>query len=318
MARKTAIVGKECVACGTCAKVCPRGAIAVRDGVAAEVDAAACIGCGKCVAACPAGVIEVVESGRTGKPAPANPRRKHWYDHLYVVTPTYLALGFFNILFAWIGLLFFFAPLIVSIAGKGKLYCNSFCDRGQFLTLLGSKFHLSRNAPTPRWMRSKIFRYGFLAFFMAMFGNMLFVTWMVFAGAAELGTAVQLLWTFSLPWDWAYPVEVLPGVAQFAFGFYSIMLTSNLIGLVCMVLFKPRTWCVFCPMGTMTQLISRLRRGKALPQAACSSCAGCSADGGCALGSEPAAGAACAIGSESAAGAACATVSGGLCEAKEA
>ena len=43
-----------------------------------------------------------------------------------------------------------------------------------------------------------------------------------------------------------------------SFGFYSIMLTSTIIGLVVMALFKPRTWCTFCPMGTMTQMICTL------------------------------------------------------------
>lgn len=53
------------------------------------------------------------------------------------------------------------------------------------------------------------------------------------------------------------------GVAQFAFGFYSVMLTSTVLGLVTMVLFKPRSWCVYCPMGTMTQLICKAKnRGK--------------------------------------------------------
>lgn len=57
---------------------------------------------------------------------------------------------------------------------------------------------------------------------------------------------------------------LFPGVAQFAFGFYSVMLTSTVLGLVTMVLFKPRSWCVYCPMGTMTQLICRGKhRGEA-------------------------------------------------------
>lgn len=48
-----------------------------------------------------------------------------------------------------------------------------------------------------------------------------------------------------------------------AFGFYSVMLTSTVLGLVTMVLFKPRSWCVYCPMGTMTQLICKAKnRGK--------------------------------------------------------
>ena len=50
-----------------------------------------------------------------------------------------------------------------------------------------------------------------------------------------------------------------------------------------MALFKPRSWCVFCPMGTMTQLICKLRappRGGSV-QTACSAqgCAGCAGCG---------------------------------------
>ena len=68
------------------------------------------------------------------------------------------------------------------------------------------------------------------------------------------------MWTFKLPWHWAYHGTLLhPGVAQFAFGFYSVMLTSTILGLVTMVLFKPRSWCVYCPMGTMTTLICKVK-----------------------------------------------------------
>ena len=48
-------------------------------------------------------------------------------------------------------------------------------------------------------------------------------------------------------------------VAQFSFGFYSLMLTSTLIGLIVMALYKPRSWCAFCPMGTMTQTICKIK-----------------------------------------------------------
>ena len=79
----------------------------------------------------------------------------------------------------------------------------------------------------------------------------------------DLGQAVTLLWTFKLPWNWAYHGTLFhPGVAQFAFGFYSVMLTSTVLGLITMVLFKPRSWCVYCPMGTMTQLVCKARNSK--------------------------------------------------------
>lgn len=168
-------------------------------------------------------------------------------------------------------MIFFCVPLIIAIATGNKTYCNRYCDRGQFLTLLGGRLRLSRNRPTPNWMRSRWFRYGFLVFFLVMFLQMLWVTYLVGAGAQSLGQSVKLFWTFRVPWHWAYHGTLLaPWVAQFAFGFYSMMLTSNLIGWIVMALYKPRTWCVFCPMGTMTQLICKAKAGGAqLPCTAC-------------------------------------------------
>lgn len=185
--------------------------------------------------------------------------KKKWYDYLWILSPVYLTLGFFNILFAWLGLVAFVTPLVISVFGGGKAYCNKYCARGQLFELLGTKFKLSRNKPCPKFLRSKWFRYGFLAFFMAMFLQMLYNTYLVFGGVTELRQAVTLLWTFKLPWNFAYTASVTPWIAQFSFGFYSVMMTSTILGLITMLLFKPRTWCVYCPMGTMTQGICKLK-----------------------------------------------------------
>lgn len=189
-------------------------------------------------------------------------KSKKWYDYLWIATILYLTAGFFNIMFAWLGLLCFLIPLLISIIGGSKAYCNKYCGRGQLFYLLGSKLKLSANRECPAALRSGWFRYGFLAFFMAMFFSMLYRTWLVFAGAESLAQVVTLLWTFKMPWNFAYTVEVSPWEAQFAFGFYSVMLTSTILGLITMLLFKPRTWCVYCPMGTMTQAICKIRAGK--------------------------------------------------------
>jgi len=187
-------------------------------------------------------------------------KKKQWYDYLWIWTILYFALGFFNILFAWLGMIDFMVPLLISLLGGSKTFCNRYCGRGQLLGKLGSECKCSRNAPTPRWMSSRLFRYGFLIFFLTMFGNMIFQTWLVAAGAKNLGEAIKLLWLFRVPWSWAYQAgTVADWIAQFSFGFYSLMLTSTIIGLIVMVLFKPRTWCAFCPMGTMTQIICKLK-----------------------------------------------------------
>lgn len=187
-------------------------------------------------------------------------KKKKWYDYLWIVSAAYLILGFFNILFAWIGLLCFFIPLLIAIFGGDKMYCNKFCGRGQLFDLLGNKLGLSRKKDIPKFLRSKWFRYGFLIFFFIMFFNMLFTTYLVFSGTRTLKEVVTLLWTIKLPWHWAYHgTSVTPWVAQFAFGFYSVMLTSTVLGLITMILYKPRSWCVYCPMGTMTQTICKAK-----------------------------------------------------------
>ena len=95
--------------------------------------------------------------------------KKHWYDYLWIASLLYLLLGFFNILFAWLGLLCFFIPLILSVTTGTKVYCNRYCGRGQLFALIGGRFGLSRKKDIPSWMKSKAFRYGFLIFFFAMF-----------------------------------------------------------------------------------------------------------------------------------------------------
>ncbi len=63
LSKRLARVGRECVACGTCMKVCPRSAIRVVSGVIARVDGMLCVGCGRCAKVCPADVIGIVERG---------------------------------------------------------------------------------------------------------------------------------------------------------------------------------------------------------------------------------------------------------------
>lgn len=61
--KRYAVVGEDCVACGSCVKVCPLGAITIYKGVRAAVHKETCVGCGKCAAECPASVVSLVERG---------------------------------------------------------------------------------------------------------------------------------------------------------------------------------------------------------------------------------------------------------------
>ena len=119
--------------------------------------------------------------------------KKKWYDYLWIWSILYFTLGFFNILFAWLGMIDFLVPLFIALVGGNKAFCNRYCGRGQLFALLGGTAGCSRKKSTPKWMYFKWFRYGFLAFFLTMFGNMVFQTWLVGSGAQDLKEVVKLL-----------------------------------------------------------------------------------------------------------------------------
>jgi len=188
--------------------------------------------------------------------------KKKWYDYLWIGELLYFLLCVFSILFAYVGLIFFITPLLIAIIVGNKAYCNKYCGRGQLLALLGDKLKLSRNVPPPAFLHSVRFRYGFKVFFMTtMFGVVIYLTYGVYSGL-PVSQYVPVFWVVNLPWPWSDVSLVSPTVAQFAYGFFGVMLTSSILGLVTMVLFRPRSWCVYCPMGTMTQGICKKKHGK--------------------------------------------------------
>ena len=52
---------------------------------------------------------------------------KKWHNYLWIAELLYLALGLLNILFAWLGMIFFVTPLFVAIIGGNKTYCAKYC-----------------------------------------------------------------------------------------------------------------------------------------------------------------------------------------------
>lgn len=57
-----ALAPEQCVGCGLCVNVCPRGVLILENGRAAIVDRDACMECGACAINCPTGAV-TVQSG---------------------------------------------------------------------------------------------------------------------------------------------------------------------------------------------------------------------------------------------------------------
>lgn len=89
-------------------------------------------------------------------------KTQHWYDYLWLWPIIYFALGFFNILFAWLGMIDFVVPVLLALFGGNKLFCNRYCGRGLLLAKLGGDWKWSRNRATPELLVANWFRFGFL------------------------------------------------------------------------------------------------------------------------------------------------------------
>lgn len=85
----------------------------------------------------------------------ARQKSKKWSDYLWLVSATYFTLGFFNIVFAWLGVICFMIPLFMAVFGGGKGYCNNYCGRGQLFLQIGNTLGWSRRKVAPRWLSSK-------------------------------------------------------------------------------------------------------------------------------------------------------------------
>jgi ferredoxin-type protein NapH len=130
----------------------------------------------------------------------------------------------------WYPLLGFLVPVVMltGIIGgffKGRYVCGWLCPRGAFLDRLFRP--LSPARPIPGWLRHSTFR------------------WVVFA----------LLMGFMV-----WQISQNPGdVYHWGRVFVRICIITTAIGVVLALIVHPRTWCSFCPMGTMQSAVGGSR-----------------------------------------------------------
>ncbi|MFO7951432.1 MAG: FAD-binding oxidoreductase [Bacillota bacterium] len=119
---------------------------------------------------------------------------------------------------------------------KGKFWCGNFCPHGSFFdNLLGP---ISRHAKIPTFLRSHVIIGAVLVFFMFNLGRRFIEVY------ATLGTG-ELFERLGLVFSTTYLMVLLVG------GFLGVVINE-------------RTWCQFCPMGTIQTFFYKLGKATGL------------------------------------------------------
>ena len=178
---------------------------------------------------------------------------------MYLITLAYFALGFINIVLAMTALICIFLPFVIVLIKKRNLWCQSYCPRSSWLQLIG---RYGRNRKTQRWIVSNKAGNAVLLYFGL---NLFFVTMssiMVSIGKVPPMDMIRLFIIIPTGWQLSQLINIgtiPPLIIHLSYRFYSVMLSSTILGTLLSLFFKPRTWCAICPIKTLnTKLLKNV------------------------------------------------------------
>lgn len=144
---------------------------------------------------------------------------------LYWILLIYLLAGYFYPVIGFLALICMVAPVAFAVR-RGRWWCGNGCPRGNFYDRVLSKY--SPHRPIPAFVRTRGFRIFMVLFIFTMFGVQMSRVW----------------------GDWNAMGRV----------FWTIILITTIVGITLSFIYAPRTWCSFCPMGTLSSWVTP-RRG---------------------------------------------------------
>lgn len=143
---------------------------------------------------------------------------------LYWILLVYLVVGYFYPVIGFLAVICMIAPVAFAVS-RGRWWCGNACPRGSFYDRVLSKY--SPHKPIPEFVRTKEFRIFMVMFIFTMFGVQMYRAW----------------------GDWAAMGRV----------FWIIILITTIVGVGLSFVYAPRTWCSFCPMGTLSSWVTPRR-----------------------------------------------------------
>ena len=140
---------------------------------------------------------------------------------LYWILLVYLVVAFFFPIVGWLAAICMIAPVWMSIY-KGRHWCGNYCPRGNFYDKLIYK--LSRKKTIPAFLRRKAFRALMVGVIFTMFGIQMTLSWGNFPAMGRV--------------------------------FWNIIFLTTLVGITLGIVYSPRAWCTFCPMGSLSACVA--------------------------------------------------------------
>lgn len=146
---------------------------------------------------------------------------KSYQGWSWILLIMFLLLSILDVRFGFLGFICMGAPIYHALRGKGKIHCSKYCPRGSLLGRFLQRISLQNELPL--WMRGKKAKNSLLGLMLVMFSISLYHA----------------------------------GLDSKAIGFaiFRLMTVSLIFGIIMGIIYKPRSWCIVCPMGHATGLI---------------------------------------------------------------
>jgi ferredoxin-type protein NapH len=145
-------------------------------------------------------------------------------NNIWVLLFIYFFVAIEYPIFGILALVCMLAPVITAFF-LGRKWCGNFCPRGNFSDKILSKISFKKNFP--KFIKTNLFR-----------GFVLFVILYVFV----------------------YQLMYVKNFDDLGIIFIRMVFVTTVLAVILGIFFKPRIWCVFCPMGTISTFVSSISK----------------------------------------------------------
>lgn len=152
--------------------------------------------------------------------------KKFYSRFAFVILFAYLIAAWFFPPLGILAIICMLSPILFALAGKGRYWCGHFCPRGNFYNNLIKP--LSARRPIPGFLKTTWFRILMILFILGNFSYGIYHSW---GNPGAMGMV-----------------------------FYRIIVVTTVVGIVLGLIFMERTWCSFCPMGSLAFFISKAKK----------------------------------------------------------